>query len=468
MPKYQKLFSDAEKQRAYADALIGNSQRSRVPQQRGRITPKMHWGAGAAQLGEALLGRHAGKKADRMYAEAEDAKQGEINQKFGIEPAANLQRNDAMANVLLGQDSVPQPTPNAIDGTSVETVTPEQGKYPTLGMPPQLAAEMYSQDPSAYFQSAAKYGQAQQNPGNMVSVIGPDGKPVLTPERNASGMTPFNDLTAPETDTVNFSDSQGIVRLTAIKGSDEWQAAINDPSLFTTGHVSQRQQIEQGGPGSFDGRTGSQFGSDVQAFQNQSIAAAQSIRTSADLLEIARNNPAALGTPGVISRFGNNSMQTAKALGTMMGFEIGQPPNINSFDYGSLRNTAIDSTEMRSGILNIAFAAAVAEQGSRPSDKDIQAFVDQIAGSTSDPQAFARAVQSFNTRLDRRIRTTARIKGIPKNVQDTVFQELDTALGETEQYYGEPKDPTQLPGWSEMAPAEQNELQELMRMRNGN
>lgn len=269
-----------------------------------------------------------------------------------------------------------------------------------------------------------------------------------------------------ETETVNFSDAQGNVRLTALKGSPEWRSAINDPNLFATGPVSQRQRIEQGGPGSFDGRTTSQFGDDVKVFQDQSIAATQSIRTSADLLKIARENPAALGTPGGIARFGNNAIQTAKALGAMMGVDIGQPPNFETFDYGAFRNTAIDSTEMRSGIFNIAFAAAVAEQGTRPTDKDIQAFIDQIAGSTSDPVAFARTIQTFNERLSRRIRTTARIKGIPEGVRSLVFQELDAALGETKTY-SDSADPTQIPGYDELTPEEQAELAELLRMRNG-
>src|SRR6185436_8294078 len=69
---YRQIFADADRQRAYADALLAKAVQSRAPVAQGRIVPSMGIGEGIAQLGEALLARRAGKQATAGYAQADE------------------------------------------------------------------------------------------------------------------------------------------------------------------------------------------------------------------------------------------------------------------------------------------------------------------------------------------------------------------------------------------------------------
>lgn len=187
---------------------------------------------------------------------------------------------------------------------------------------------------------------------------------------------------------------------------------------------------EQGGPGSFDPRTQSQQGEDVQAFQNSAISFSGAIQTATELAQIAAETPEALGAPGTIIRVGNEFARTAQALGSMLGVDVGIERPMENFDFSKFRGAAIENQAFRAGIYSIALATAVAEQGSRPSDKDVQFILDQLAASTADPKAFGRVIGTFVERLDRRIRTTARVKNIPQEIQDSAFVEMDAALSQ--------------------------------------
>jgi len=188
---------------------------------------------------------------------------------------------------------------------------------------------------------------------------------------------------------------------------------------------------ETGPPGAFTG-TQSQQGADIKDFRDAAIGAVGAIQKGSNLLKIAQSTPEALGKPGNIARFGNSMIQTAVGLGKMFGVDVGADRDVDSFTFdgfqGNLKNVAIESTKFRAGVYGIAFAAAVAEQGTRPTDKDIQQFIDQIAGSSSDADAFAATIRQFVGGMDRKLRTTATVKGIPQQVQDQAFGALDKAL----------------------------------------
>ena len=195
--------------------------------------------------------------------------------------------------------------------------------------------------------------------------------------------------------------------------------------------IDRVDRLETGGPGEFTG-TKSQVGVDIKDFRDAAIGAVGAIQKGSDLLKIAQATPEALGKPGNIARFGNSMIQTAVGLGKMFGVDVGADRDVDSFTFdgfqGNLKNVAIESTKFRAGVYGIAFAAAVAEQGTRPTDKDIQQFIDQIAGSSSDADAFAATIRQFVGGMDRKLRTTATVKGIPQQVQDQAFGALDKAL----------------------------------------
>jgi len=242
-----------------------------------------------------------------------------------------------------------------------------------------------------------------------------------------------------------------------------------DAGIISSSPIDRVQRTETGGPGAFSGKTPSQEGAAIEEFQNAAIGGLSAIQTGGELLQIAADTPEALGAPGTIVRAGNEFLRTAEALGGLMGVDVGADRGADDFTFegfsGNLRNTAIESQAFRSGIYGIAFAAAVAEQGSRPTDKDIQAFIDQIAGSTADPLAFRRTIGTFVNRIDRRLRSTAAIKGIPEEISARAFGEIDSALTQFGQAGRSPVE--NLPGFEDMSAEEQRELIEAIK-RNPN
>jgi hypothetical protein len=230
------------------------------------------------------------------------------------------------------------------------------------------------------------------------------------------------------------------------------------------------ERSETGGPGSFDPRTQSQLGEATSNFQSAAVGSSVAIQSAAGLLAIAKESPEALGAPGTILRIGNEFVRTAVSLAQMFprpeNREVAPERNMENFNFenfkGQMRETAIESQAFRSGVFGIAFAAAVADQGTRPTDKDIQAFIDQIGGSTADPEGFARTIKTFVERIDYRLRATARVMKIPADVQEPAFAEIDSALEEFNAFFAQSK-PEELEGFGDLTPEEQEELRELMR-----
>jgi hypothetical protein len=232
------------------------------------------------------------------------------------------------------------------------------------------------------------------------------------------------------------------------------------------------ERVEQGGPGAFDPRTQSQVGADVQKFQDSAIGFTGAVQTASDLMSIAKSSPESLGAPGSVLRLGNEFARTAVSLGGMLGVDIGADRDPASFDYSKFRGAAIENQAFRAGIFSIALATAVADQGARPSDRDVQLIIDQLAGGTADPQAFARTMGGFVERLDRRIRTTARVKQIPKDVQDAAFSEFDAALSGFRASLPSTTRAEDLEGFDKLSPADQAALralppEQLERLING-
>jgi hypothetical protein len=223
------------------------------------------------------------------------------------------------------------------------------------------------------------------------------------------------------------------------------------------------ERMGAGAASTFDPRspkTESQQGKNVVDFEDATIGAIGAVETGTELLKIALADPAALGKPGAIAKFGNEMLVTAIAIGEIAGIKNLDPKRdlgkfkFDSFDAGPMKKIAVESTQFRAGVYGIAFAAAVAEQGIRPTDKDIQQFIMQIGGNSSDPIAFTKTISQFMARQDRRLKAIATVKDIPQ-------RDVDRAMGGWNKAYGVFKEVAGQGGsqeGGELTPEEQAEL----------
>lgn len=179
---YRELYKKADRNQMIADSLQQRAMQPRGPVQTGRITPQMHWGEGVAQIGEALLARRAGKKADASYEDATSA------------------RNQAMAEFMQG--------------------SPEFGRYSQAmesGVHPAIVGEMMARN-----RPAAPADEP------VVAVMTEDGPKYVT-RSQAAGMTPLPkqplvqigngpELPKPPSGMYYEFDQQGNPTLVAIPG----------------------------------------------------------------------------------------------------------------------------------------------------------------------------------------------------------------------------------------------------------
>lgn len=280
--------------------------------------------------------------------------------------------------------------------------------------------------------SAQGASEADKTMGEIEALAARLNKPV-DQVAQAMGILPKDERAI----SVGQRNIKGIGEAEVLRDADSGLFFIQDEKgvptfIASTDMTTPPERVEQGGPGAFDPRTQAQQGEAVTIFQDATIGGVGAIEQGTELLKIAQESPESIGAPGAIARVGNEFIRTAVGLGKMLGVDVGAERDIDSFSYegftGNLREVAIENQAFRAGVYGVAFAAAVAEQGARPTDKDIQAFIDQIAGSTADPKAFTRTITQFVERIDRRMRATARVKNIPKEIQDAAFGEFDRAL----------------------------------------
>ena len=274
--------------------------------------------------------------------------------------------------------------------------------------------------------------EADKTMGEVEALAGRLGKSV-DQVAQAMGILPKDERAV----SVGQRNIKGIGEAEVLRDADSGLFFIQDEKgvptfIASTDMTTPPERVEQGGPGAFDPRTQAQQGEAVTKFLDAAIGGVGAIEQGTELLKIAQQSPESLGAPGAIARVGNEFIRTAVGLGNMLGIDVGAERDIDAFSYegftGNLREVAIENQAFRAGVYGVAFAAAVADQGLRPTDKDIQAFIDQIAGSTADPQAFSRTITQFVERIDRKLRAVARINRIPKENQDAAFAEFDRAL----------------------------------------
>jgi hypothetical protein len=203
---------------------------------------------------------------------------------------------------------------------------------------------------------------------------------------------------------------------------------------------------------------------------NNSIAfMAKTARQANKMVAIAGQNPTALNKPGGLARFTNESIRLAQGA-----LKIFDPNGSNElittdgsgmidFDWSSFDNIqgiAMDATELQSLAYGVAYGAAVSIQGSRPSDQDIQAFLDQIGANSSDFPAFANTIAGFVIDQTQQINDKAFLDQIPQDVVtrgSSLMNPLLTPFTEIRMA----RDPSQIPGYSALSPEDKQLLQGL-------
>ena len=393
-----------------------------------------------------------------------------------------VRQNQQMADMLLNQSSQPRPIGHFTQGLAQlanamnAQILRQRGERGQKALETQRAQQMgdllnnLSLDPqqTQVLQSLPPEVQQQVLPQLAMGQFQPPEQFTLRPgdqRVDSRGNLIASAPPKPNETTRQFREGGEFVTRRVVDGLPD----MSDTGVLSRSPIDRVQRVEQGEPGAFDPRTRSQQGQDVQNFQNAVIGGVKAINTASELLAIAQQTPDAIGTPGNLFRVGNEMVRTAEALGRFAGFDPGINRNLDGFTFdgfdGKMRSLAIENEAFRSGVFGIAFAAAVAEQGTRPTDKDIQAFIDQIAGSSSDPRAFARTIKTFIGRSERSLRTTANVKDIPDDVRQRAFAELDQSLQGFNAFFAEPQE---LPGFDELTPAEQAELKRLMEAQGVN
>lgn len=179
----------------------------------------------------------------------------------------------------------------------------------------------------------------------------------------------------------------------------------------------------QAGQGDISGLSDSGLNQTTIKFREQVKQSTTTARMATELVEISHRDPAALGKSGAIVSFGNDMYKTAKNLVEMVGAPNlpaseteKQSAGYAAFDWSEtdksiekLGLTPIDAARFKSGIYGIAFSAAVGEQGSRPSDKDIQAYIKIYGGDITDAKVFRGTIAQAMRRQDSNLRLTAEL-----------------------------------------------------------
>ena len=185
------------------------------------------------------------------------------------------------------------------------------------------------------------------------------------------------------------------------------------------------------------------------AFQDSVIGAVGAVQTGTELLISSGTNPEALGVPGGFMRFGSNLVSGARAIADWAEYERlsveeteKQTMGSSAFDYSKLDTDKLgvsgaEAEKFRAGVFGIAFAAAVAEQGTRPTDKDIQQFIDQVGGRATSAQSFRETIVQFMRRQDRRLKTIADVKQIGETDREAAFSAWKPAFRSFMEAYAE-------------------------------
>jgi hypothetical protein len=173
--------------------------------------------------------------------------------------------------------------------------------------------------------------------------------------------------------------------------------------------------------------------------RQQAVFAAANAASATEAVEISFRSPAALAKSGNIVKFGDELFSTVNNLVDLIGSpelpdsetvkqrqgsEADWDWDVTDKELSKLKLTGEDAARMKSVIYSLAFSAAVGEQGSRPSDKDIQAYIEIYGGTVTRGRAFRAVIDQALRRQRNLLRFAAAAN--PEADADAALAMFDT------------------------------------------
>lgn len=294
-----------------------------------------------------------------------------------------------------------------------------------------------------------------QKPGQQDVFVGPGGQQVAPAIQNPQRFRPnapvpvgpqefLGTAAGPVPGTFNPAKKQQTPNIKIIRARDKDGNLVNvafDVNTQTVlGPVGPVGPVVNAQPTDRPGRT------ELAALDEAEIGTSNAIQGAFKLRQaILAGGPEVLGAPGGLAGLAQGFVSQTLGFAQLVGV------NIDLFESGASADEAgskadsifaeIDkagtiNAEIRSAIVNLAFAAAAAsgQTGRGVSDRDYERFVRELGAGSSKPEVFASVLTKFAERLSNNFSTRFKIKmrriqGKGKLVIPNLFKEIFEAPG---------------------------------------
>lgn len=164
---------------------------------------------------------------------------------------------------------------------------------------------------------------------------------------------------------------------------------------------------------------------DSSKLKEAQVATRTFISTGKDAIEMVDQYPDINTMVAKGSALYNNVMQEAKAIERAIGAEEDNALDPATYD-NAFNELGIQSDRMRGLITSLAFQAAAAsgQVGKSVSNKDIERFIQEIGGSSADPEAFKATLTDVMNRTDRNYRTRHKVYAGEEYTEDLGANDL--------------------------------------------
>jgi len=311
---------------------------------------------------------------------------------------------------------------------------------------------------SAFYSALDAYGFSEEQQASVRKSYDKDGDGVLGPSELRSleaFSTAFGKLEAAKADqrrTLTSEEAMALPGMTQQRAENAVIQVDGNGQIFIDDAPTGMTDVDLAARG---GLSPSGLNTTTVAFREQVKQAAAGAATATELVEISYDSPAAMAKAGSIVTFGSELYSVSKALVELVASPAlsksetkKQEQGYSAFDWGDVDKEMSklgvapeDAARWKSGVYSIAFSAAVGEQGSRPSDKDIQAYIEIYGGNITKPEAFRATVAQamrrqynmlkFAAELNPEIEDSAQSLAVFERVYSDFLSALDGGQGGT-------------------------------------
>jgi hypothetical protein len=247
--------------------------------------------------------------------------------------------------------------------------------------------------------------------GGTETTVGPGGKPMTT--RYADELRPMLGLAAPEYALAAKAAElyPGPAKPPTVRVGKEGDRFVEetwDPSLnagaggWVKGRTAPRYKpgttVNVEAPDLAGFMTASDRSKEIRDLREDKIKTVQMVQQGTNLVSNLRaSGDQAVSWSGSMVRGVNTLASQGRAIARDFGIEMGDGSvrtgiNPDEWEWGELAN---ESAVIKSRILGLAVAITKADQGSRPSDFDVQTSIDRIAGTAGSAEQTATVIESL-------------------------------------------------------------------------